>query len=258
MTKHLLDYLSKLPRLVKLIIIIFVTIHIFGFLIAIIEPEHFPSFLEGVWWALVTTSTVGYGDYVPHTTLGKLLGMALILLGAGFVTTYLATIAVKTITTGEKILNGVKLFTGKNHYIIIGWNERSRNIINSIHVTQPRQPIVLIDGTLDKHPAPELNLHFIKGDAVEDRVLQKASIQTANKVLITADSSQNEHQADMYSILSLLACKGLNPSLYCCVEILTASQVNNAKRAGADHIIETNLFAGETMASVLLSSLTVE
>lgn len=251
MIRKLLEYLSKIPRLIKLIVIILLLINIFGFFITLIEPKTFPTFLEGVWWAVVTTSTVGYGDYAPITIAGKLFGMLLIFIGAGFVTTYFATIAAAAVSSEEKLMKGTKVFTGENHYIIVGWNERSKNIIQSLSSQSNKHPIVLIDQTLKKHPDPSFSFHFIHGKAIEDRTLYNANIQKAFKILITADFKQHEYQADMYSILTLIASKGLNPTIYVCIEILTENQVKNAKRAGADHIIETNLFAGETMVSIL-------
>lgn len=53
-----------------------------GFLISGIDPA-FETPLDGVWWALVTVATVGYGDLVPSTTGGRIFGAFLILMGVG-------------------------------------------------------------------------------------------------------------------------------------------------------------------------------
>ncbi|MBD3109008.1 NAD-binding protein [Bacillus sp. AGMB 02131] len=251
--QKLIKLLIRLPRIIKSILIVLLLISFFGLLIAIIEPDTFPSFLIGIWWAIVTTSTVGYGDYVPETIAGKLIGITLILIGAGFVTAYFATLAAEAVRTEEMLLKGLKGVKEENHIIIVGWNEKSRNIISSLHAANERKPIVLIDHTLDKHPDTPLTFHFIKGKAHEDHTLKRANIQAAKKIVITADVNKNEFQADMFSILTLIASKGLNPAINACVEILTETQVINAQRAGADHIIQTNLFAGEKMVTVLLS-----
>lgn len=50
-----------------------------------VEPDTFPTFGDAAWWALQTVSTVGYGDVVPESFLGRLLGGALMLLGVAFV-----------------------------------------------------------------------------------------------------------------------------------------------------------------------------
>ncbi len=52
-------------------VIILCLILLFGQIIYILEPKQFTSVFEGIWWAVVTVSTVGYGDYVPHTPLDR-------------------------------------------------------------------------------------------------------------------------------------------------------------------------------------------
>ncbi|WP_010325109.1 potassium channel family protein [Marinobacterium stanieri] len=51
-----------------------------GFLIAALDPA-FNGPLDGIWWAWVTMTTVGYGDIVPSTNEGRLFGSLLILIG---------------------------------------------------------------------------------------------------------------------------------------------------------------------------------
>ncbi|MGE7761604.1 potassium channel family protein [Peribacillus sp. NPDC097895] len=237
----------RIPRIIRLLSIIALFLLSFGIVIHLVEPKRFPTLLDGIWWAIVTMSTVGYGDYTPVTNLGKVIGIILILSGAGLVTSYFAYIAKMSISTEQQFLTGKKEFSGGGHIIIVGWNERSKRIIQNIHDLKHHQSIVLIDDTLQKHPLPRTNIHFVQGKATLDPVLQKANIKQAIRVLITADLKQDELQTDMFSILTLLAVKGMNPSVYCLVEILTYEQKGNALRAGADGIVETNKFASDYM-----------
>lgn len=48
-----------------------------------VQPEAFGSVPSAMWWALATLTTVGYGDVVPITVLGKLLGGTVMILGLG-------------------------------------------------------------------------------------------------------------------------------------------------------------------------------
>ena len=49
------------------------------------QPEDFANIPQAMWWAIVTVTTVGYGDVVPVTPLGKMLGAVLGLVGVGMV-----------------------------------------------------------------------------------------------------------------------------------------------------------------------------
>ena len=45
------------------------------------DDNQFDSVIAGFWWSIVTMSTVGYGDYVPKSTLGKIVGVFCALMG---------------------------------------------------------------------------------------------------------------------------------------------------------------------------------
>ncbi len=49
------------------------------------QPDAFGSIPESMWWTMVTLTTVGYGDVVPITPLGRLMGVVIMLLGIGMV-----------------------------------------------------------------------------------------------------------------------------------------------------------------------------
>jgi voltage-gated potassium channel len=59
----------------------------------IVEPETFGSMRTALWWSVVTVGTVGYGDIVPHTTLGRTIGAATILFSLAFVPTVTSLVA---------------------------------------------------------------------------------------------------------------------------------------------------------------------
>jgi voltage-gated potassium channel len=52
-----------------------------GFIVTIIDRESFATFGDGVWWAIVTLATVGYGDIVPQGGWGRVVGSVVIILG---------------------------------------------------------------------------------------------------------------------------------------------------------------------------------
>ncbi|MCU7766581.1 NAD-binding protein [Priestia megaterium] len=145
------------------------------------------------------------------------------------------------------------MYIGNNHFVIIGWNERVKNFLFCFGESFSLTKMVLIDSTLEEtHLLPD-HLYFIKGDPQDPETLVKANIQQAQKVLIIADPDQTEEHADINSILSLIACKGMKPSIYSVVEILTSKQIVNARHAGADQIIHRSLPISHLMYDKLFS-----
>ena len=53
----------------------------------------FETLWDGVWWAVVTVTTVGYGDLTPHTVGGRVVGIALMFVGISFLSLLTAAIA---------------------------------------------------------------------------------------------------------------------------------------------------------------------
>ena len=63
-----------------------------GILVRAIAPKDFGSVGEGIWWAVVTLGTVGYGDVVPSTPWGRVVGGLVIVLGVTFLAFLTATV----------------------------------------------------------------------------------------------------------------------------------------------------------------------
>ena len=47
-----------------------------GFVMTLVDEKDFPNYGVAVWWAIVTLATVGYGDVVPTTVPGRVVGSA--------------------------------------------------------------------------------------------------------------------------------------------------------------------------------------
>jgi voltage-gated potassium channel len=63
-----------------------------GLIAHLIDRRDFATFGVGVWWAVVTLGTVGYGDVVPHTAWGRVLGSVVIVCGVTFLSFLIAIV----------------------------------------------------------------------------------------------------------------------------------------------------------------------
>ncbi|MGO9754124.1 MAG: potassium channel family protein [Solirubrobacteraceae bacterium] len=73
-----------------------------GVLMRFTDPKNFSDIGEGLWWSIQTVTTVGYGDVVPTSTLGRLVAAVVMLAGIGFLTVITATITSTFIETARQ------------------------------------------------------------------------------------------------------------------------------------------------------------
>jgi voltage-gated potassium channel len=72
-----------------------------GLLMRWVEPDVFPTVGTGVWWAVVTFCTVGYGDVVPTSPLGRFVASILMVFAITFITIVTALVT-SALVTGEQ------------------------------------------------------------------------------------------------------------------------------------------------------------
>ena len=69
-----------------------------------LEPETVDqSLMGGIWWAVVTVTTVGYGDIAPATAGGRLVAVVLMLSGLGLLSTLSASISAYFVNVDREV-----------------------------------------------------------------------------------------------------------------------------------------------------------
>ena len=76
------------------------TVIVGGAVFSAVEQHQGITTWDGVWWAITTVTTVGYGDIVPESTGGRIIGITIMLVGIGFVALLTAFIADRFINLG--------------------------------------------------------------------------------------------------------------------------------------------------------------
>lgn len=97
----------SVPKLVLFIMVVLLVVIIFGSVMYLIEGHYNPQFdsiPRAVYWAIVTVTTVGYGDISPHTVAGQMLASLMMLIGY-------AVIAVPTGIVSVELLRSTRANT---------------------------------------------------------------------------------------------------------------------------------------------------
>jgi voltage-gated potassium channel len=77
----------------RLIVTTVILTILFGVLISLVDRKEFPSVWLGMWWAVQTVTTLGYGDIVPTQLTGRILAAAVMIVGIAFLSLITATVA---------------------------------------------------------------------------------------------------------------------------------------------------------------------
>ena len=93
---NLIERVFNSRRLRTILGVLIICIISFGYVFYLAEPQ-IKTIEDGIWWALVTITTVGYGDIAPLTTLGRLVAGTLMFVGLGLIATVTAIVSAKFI-----------------------------------------------------------------------------------------------------------------------------------------------------------------
>lgn len=215
--------------------------------LAVLEPHL--QFTDWLWWSIVTLTTVGYGDITPSTMGGRIIGIVLMFLGIGVLSTFTATIASLFVERKLKRERGMGTYKLTDHIILCEWNRRAREILRELR-SDPRtanKAIVLL-ADIETKPVDDENLFFIRGEVSEER-LEQACLPTADTVIILGDDRLEGNARDAKAVLSTLAVEDINPAAYTIVELLRQENVRHCQRAHADEIIVGDEFSSRLIAS---------
>jgi len=75
----------------------------FGVIEHLLDDQTFPTVWLGMWWALQTVTTVGYGDVVPQDTVGRAIASILLLGGLSLLSVITATITSNFVARAERL-----------------------------------------------------------------------------------------------------------------------------------------------------------
>jgi voltage-gated potassium channel len=216
------------------------------------------KWIDAIWWSVVTTTTVGFGDYAPATFYGRVLvGFPTMLLGVSILGYLLSYVASSILESRIREIKGMKQINFSNHIIICRYNSMANTLKLLTEIRKDDATadcnIVLIDEVLDELPDEllALGVSFVKGDPSREVVLHKANFTSARSVVIPAlegDLLNSDHR----NLAIVLTVERIRPESYTVVECVNPEHEIFFTRAGCDSIVSLSSLTSQMMIQELL------
>ncbi len=210
------------------------------------------SVFDGMWWSLVTLTTVGFGDITPVTGLGRILGAVLMMAG-------MFTLALFAGIVGSSLVSGMlsireeqfRMSDYVNHVVVCGYDESTHLLLDALarEIDFSETSVVLFDDRQRPRELPP-DFHWVQGDPTKESELDKVRITQAAAAIVSGSRETSPQFADARTILTIFTIRSYlrrdekrraqrHRPLYVVAEILDAENVDHARASGADEVIET-------------------
>ncbi len=203
----------------------------------------FREFVGWFYWSLTTVMSAGESGRV-NTVTGYVVGWLLILFGVAIVASLTGALVGFLIDYLLKEGQGMGASGYRDHIIVCGWNSTARELIQELSTDEYTTKIVVISSD-DKNPAGE-GVYFVSGDITTAADLKRAGIEDAMAAVVCPADGSNE--ADMKSILCVMAIESLAPQVRTVVEVNNPNHVEHFQRADADEILVSSQLVSRLMA----------
>ena len=204
---------------------------------------------ESLYMAVITVSTVGYGEVRPLSANGRALAVAVIVLAVaalGYSATsigaYLAEGHLVQDFRRRRMERAIRRL--RDHYIICGGGRFGREVAEEFR--RSRAPFVVVEPEPEECEMAQIrDVLFVRGEAGNDEALQAAGVDRAAGLV----SALPEDDANLFVVLS---ARQLNPKLTIITQATEQRSVDKLRLAGADRVVSPFRIAGHGMASALL------
>ena len=213
------------------------------------------GFIDALYMTVITITTVGFGEVHPLSASEKLFTIFLILMSvvifgfvASTVTQYIASGELFEKLKFKKVQK--KIGKLKGHTIVCGYGRNGKQAV--IKLKKYNKPIVIIENDEKLIENIEAyNLLYVRGNATQDEVLEKAGIKKAANLITTLPSDAN-------NLFVVLSARQLNKKLTIVSRASDDSSDSKLRIAGANNVIMPDKLGGDHMASLLVTPDIVE
>ena len=207
------------------------------------EKRDFAGFGSSFYWAITTVIGSGDASYV-NSPGGFLIGWVLAFFGVAIVAAMTGAVVGFFIDILLKEGQGMGAAGYRDHIVVCGWNTTARDLIQELKGDEFTTKVVVLHDA-ERNPAGD-GVYFVRGDITSTEDLERTGIREASSAIVFPSDRSNE--ADMRSILAVMAIESIAPNVRTVVEANNPTHVDHFRRADADEILVTSRLASRLLA----------
>lgn len=244
----------KGPSYRRAIATILIVFTVYGVLISIllsleseVEGSKIKTLQDALWYLLETLTTVGYGDALPVTYWGKMIGFIFLFSSFGVYGFIIGQIANFMTTLKEQKELGLGGTPFKDHVVIIGWNEFGQSVVSTL-VAAGRQVAIV---TKDRSSISIIHEYYqdqqvftLYSDYNNFDMLEKANIKDTSIVFINLND-------DTEKLVYIINLRKYYPGLNLVVTLDNGNLKSTFSNAGCTYTISKNEISSKLLASYI-------
>jgi voltage-gated potassium channel len=202
--------------------------------------QHIP-YSTGLYWAITTATTVGYGDVTPHDGIGRLISSAVMLTTIPLLAAVFALVTGGAAAAGiRRILSMESQFPQGTYRLVVGMNPTVPAILDELEAAGI--PVVL---AADVAPdSVRHGVHLVRGDPTEPSTISKAKPAGAQQALLTGSS-------DGDVLVSAVILRRQAPDLPITALVTSAAVREALRELGVQHAVSAQDLVARTLAASL-------
>ena len=213
------------------------------------------SFLDGLYMAVITLSTVGYQEVAPSTPAGRVFTIGFIVVGVGTALYAVVSVAEYLIEGRLREVLGRRAMDRsiqglRGHVIVCAFGRLGRAVVEQLEQEKVDVVVVDADPAVEAELEADGRLHVL-GSALEDGVLRDAGILEARAIVIATPS-------DPDNVFIALSARELNPGISVHGRGETEPGLRRLRLAGADQVISVHHVGGQRIANAILRPAVVD
>lgn len=164
------------------------------------------------WWFVVTAFTVGYGDYYPVSTGGRIGAFLVMFTAIGVVAALVGDLLEQAAARKSKRMRGAVTVKARNHFVVVGYQAgRTERLVEEL-CAEPSNEVVICapPDQIAEHPVPdEQRVSLLRGDPTDEAVLEQVKLDAARAAIVDTPGGDDDNAA-----LHALVINRVNPDLH--------------------------------------------